>query len=299
MLFRSKSRKNQIEIDGFRKAHILDAIAWVKYLIYIEESIKHGIDFTEWQLTQKFIEFKRESTYYVAESFAPIVASGENGASPHYEPKESSKNLIKDGVLLTDSGSHYLFGTTDTTRTICLGHADKSVKTDFTYVLKGLINLSKAVFPKGSRGSSLDILARGEVCKSGKLYLHGTGHGVGHYLPVHEGPQSIRMEENPVTLEVGMVQSNEPAIYVEGEYGIRTENLILVKLREETRYGSFYEFETLTFVPIEKSLIDKSLMNSEEIIWLNAYHTSVYEKLSPYLSKDSREWLKLKCSPLD
>ena len=196
-----------------------------------------------------------------------------------------------DGFLLVDTGGQYINGTTDTTRTFMLGELTEEQIKDYTLVLKGMVNLSRARFIKGTRGASLDILARGPVFSAGKLYSHGTGHGIGHNLCVHEGPQSIRMEENPVVLEPGMVISNEPAIYEEGRYGIRIENTILCKKWTENKFGEFYEFETLTFVPIETRCIDISLLGNEEKEWLNSYHSLVYTKLSPLLTEEERLWL--------
>ena len=192
-----------------------------------------------------------------------------------------------------DTGAHYSFGgTTDTTRTIPVGVPDERQKKFYTLVLKGMIDLSMAHFPEGTRGSSLDILARGPLYNEGAMYYHGTGHGIGHYLCVHEGPQSIRREENPVTLKAGMVISNEPAVYFEGEYGIRTENVIAVREAEATRFGSFYCFETFTLVPISLSAIDKSLLTEAEIAWINDFHTRVFKKISPLLDAEEKDWLE-------
>lgn len=294
-----KSQKNEVEQKGFRKAHILDGVAWVKYLKYIEDNYVLGNPLTESQLAGKLIEFRKESEYYVGESFEPIVAYGLNGAMPHYSISKDKQVYIGNGFLLTDMGAHYLFGTTDTTRTLYFGTPTHEEKTDYTSVLKGMINLSMAIFPKGTRGSSLDILARGQICSNEKLYMHGTGHGVGHFLPVHEGPQSIRMEENPVALVPGMVQSNEPAVYVKGKYGIRTENIILCRAKTINDYGTFYDFETLTFVPIDKTAIDLFAMEKQQIEWLNNYHKEVYEKLAQYLDKSEKEWLARKTTALN
>lgn len=294
-----KAVKNETECEGFRKAHILDGIAWVKYLKYIDDNFNSDLKITEYELASLLISYRQESESYMGESFEPIVATGANGAMPHYSPSETSPVYVKSGMLLTDMGAHYLFGTTDTTRTLCLGEPSPEEKTDYTSVLRGMINLSMAVFPKGSRGSSLDILARGEICANEKLYMHGTGHGVGHYLPVHEGPQSIRMEENPVAIVPGMVQSNEPAVYVQGKYGIRTENLILCREKSVNEYGAFNDFETLTLVPIDKTAIEISALEERHIKWLNDYHKLVYEKLSPYLNDNERNWLAVKTAALN
>ena len=293
-----KAVKNDIEIEGFRKAMVMDGVAWVKLWMFLERELESGSDVvTESKLAACLIRFRSECKEYQGESFSPIVAYGKNGALPHYSPK-GEVTISRDNLLLIDSGAQYLYGTTDTTRTFAIGNITAEQRRDYTSVLKGMIALSRAVFPKGTRGSALDMLARGPICSAGKLYLHGTGHGVGHNLCVHEGPQSIRMEDNPVAFMPGMVTSNEPAIYVEGEYGIRIENLILCVLKESNSFGDFYGFETLTYVPIDKSVIDKELLGSDSLEWLNRYHSEVYCKLSPFLSEQERGWLAGKCSDL-
>jgi len=291
-----KAKKNNIEIEGFRKAMLLDSIAWVKTWIYLDENLFNGnILLTEWDVALKLISSRTESKDYKGESFCPIVAFGKNAALPHYEPSESSSQTIgTNGFLLIDTGGHYNFGTTDTTRTFTIGNLTKEQRTDYTLVLKGMINLSMAKFPKGTRGASLDVLARGPICSAAKIYLHGTGHGIGHYLCVHEGPQSIRMEENPVTLEPGMIMSNEPAVYQEGEYGIRIENTILCTEWLQNKYGTFYQFETLTIIPIDIKAIDKEILGSEALEWLNNYHSDILEALSPYLNESEKNWLAAK-----
>lgn len=294
-----KSIKNEIEEEGFRKAHILDGAAWVRYLKFIDDSQKSGNPMSEVMLAQKLVEFRKYSEFYLDESFEPIVATAANGAMPHYSPDPENPAKIGEGFLLTDMGAHYLFGTTDTTRTLYIGEPSEEERRDYTSVLRGMINLTTAIFPKGTRGSSLDFLARGEVCSREKLYLHGTGHGVGHSLPVHEGPQSIRMEENPVTIEPGMVISNEPAIYCEGRYGIRTENLILCKRKSVNSYGEFFNFETLTLVPIEKKAIETAMLDRRHIEWLNDYHERVLNELSPLLNVEEIAWLSERCSKID
>jgi Xaa-Pro aminopeptidase len=266
-----KAVKNDTELAGFAKACQTDAVAWGKLLeflrINIVEKSQQEYDkapLTEYDVAQKFIEFRKESPDYRGESFEPIVAYGPNAALPHYSPSESDSAIIgKSGFLLIDSGAQYKYGTTDTTRTIPMGPLTDEQKGDYTAVLKGMIALSMARFPAGTRGAQLDILARGEVWKRGKNYLHGTGHGIGHYLCVHEGPQSIRKEENPVVLRPGMVTSNEPAIYVEGSHGIRIENVIVVSCA-----GQFYNFETITKVPISAEPIVWDMLTKGEMEWL-------------------------------
>ncbi|MBO7763515.1 MAG: M24 family metallopeptidase, partial [Bacteroidales bacterium] len=226
---------------------------------------------TEYQVAQKLISFRKESPDYRGESFEPIVAYGANGALPHYSATEENCALIsKRGFLLIDSGAQYLYGTTDTTRTIPMGPLTEEEKRDYTAVLKGMVDLSMAKFPKGTRGAQLDILARGPVFALGKRYLHGTGHGIGHNLCVHEGPQSIRMEENPVMLQQGMVMSNEPAVYVEGSHGIRIENTIVVApwITSDTDY---YQFETITKIPISSEPVIASMLSDQEKEWLYSH----------------------------
>jgi len=296
-----KTRKNKTEIEGFRKAMLLDSVSWIKLWMYLEESMK-GSDnvITEWEVACKIKSFRAMSEHYMGESFCPIVAFGKNGALPHYEPSASESDVIgKEGILLIDTGGQYIFGTTDTTRTFALGEPTREQMRDYTLVLKGMINLSMAKFPKGTRGASLDVLARGPICSAAKIYLHGTGHGIGHYLCVHEGPQSIRMEENPVILETGMVISNEPAVYEAGSYGIRIENTILCTEWTESKYGVFYQFEALNLIPIDKRPIIKELLGKEATDWLNDYHSAVYEKISPLLDEQEKIWLAAMTANID
>lgn len=270
-----KARKNPVELEGFRKAYEQDGIAWRKLLDYISENKDKGI--TEYQVALKLIEFRSECPDYMGESFAPIVAYASNAAIVHYEPSESSSSVIEPkGMLLIDTGAHYLYGTTDTTRTIPLGELTQEEKDDYTLVLKGMVDLSMARFLKGTRGVQLDILARGPVMTRAKVYLHGTGHGIGHFLNVHEGPQSIRKEDNPVPLMPGMVMSNEPGVYVEGRYGIRHENTIVVREFVKTDMAEFYQFETLTKVPFDLSVVNRRMLSDEEMDWLEAFNSSSF-----------------------
>lgn len=270
-----KARKNPVELEGFRKAYEQDGIAWRKLLDYISENKDKGI--TEYQVALKLIEFRSECPDYMGESFAPIVAYASNAAIVHYEPSESCSSVIgPKGMLLIDTGAHYLYGTTDTTRTIPLGELTQEEKDDYTLVLKGMVDLSMARFLKGTRGAQLDILARGPVMTRAKVYLHGTGHGIGHFLNVHEGPQSIRKEDNPVPLMPGMVMSNEPGVYVEGRYGIRHENTIVVREFVKTDMAEFYQFETLTKVPFDLSVVNRRMLSDEEMDWLEAFNSSSF-----------------------
>ena len=229
------------------------------------------------------------------DSFASISSYGAHGAVVHYAPTpETDVELKLESLYLLDSGAQYLDGTTDITRTIALGEPTEQMKKDFTRALKGTISLAKCKFPVGTRGSQLDILARKALWDAGINYLHGTGHGIGHCLNVHEGPQSIRMEENPVVLEPGMVMSDEPAMYRAGQYGIRTENMIEICEDSETEFGKFLTMETLTLCYIDTRLIVVPMLSAREHAWLNKYHQTVYEKLSPYLTDEERAWLKEK-----
>ncbi len=217
----------------------------------------------------------------------------------HYRATpETDATLKAENILLLDSGGQYLDGTTDITRTVALGNASEQQKTDFTLVLKGHIALATALFPAGTRGSQLDILARKAMWDLGLNYGHGTGHGIGHFLNVHEGPQSIRMDENPTVLQPGMMISNEPGMYRANEYGIRIENLVQVIPAEKTEFGQFLQFETLTLFPIDTKLIDIQLLSKDERKWLNDYHQRVYNVLSPFLSEKENKWLEDKCKQI-
>jgi Xaa-Pro aminopeptidase len=217
----------------------------------------------------------------------------------HYAATEESNATIHpEGILLIDSGAQYLDGTIDITRTIAVGIVTETMKMDYTRLLKGNINLSMARFPKGTVGMQLDVLARQFIWQEGQNYLHGTGHGVGHFLNVHEGPQSIRMNYNPAPLKPGMVTSNEPALYRAGEYGIRIENLLLTIPDTTTEWGEYYAFETLTLCPLDTQLIEWSLLTEPEIQWINEYHQKVYQLLSPFLSPDEQDWLKIKTNQI-
>lgn len=293
-----KAVKNSVELAGFRKAYIRDGVAWCKLLRFLDET-KDKSTLNEYQIMQRLISLRSECDDYNGESFGPIVAYGANAALPHYNvSKESAAGLENSGFLLIDSGAQYPYGTTDTTRTIPMGELTTEQIDDYTRVLKGMIALTVAKFPKGSRGSLLDFLARGPVMAGGKIYLHGTGHGIGHNLCVHEGPQSIRMEENPVPLAEGMVSSNEPAIYVEGSYGIRIENTIVVEQWKSFGSIDLLGFETITLVPIETGCINKDLLSKDEIVWINNYNESVTEKLSEYINPDDLKWMKRHFQPL-
>ena len=268
-----KAVKNAVELEGFRRAFIEDAKAMAKVIDWVKANIGSGI--TEYDVAMKLIECRSECPDYLGESFPAIVAFGANAAMPHYMPSERGSAVIcPEGFLLIDTGAQYTYGTTDTTRTIPLGPLTQRQRDDYTAVLKGMIDLSMAVFHKGMRGCLLDVLARGPVMRAGRMYLHGTSHGIGHNLCVHEGPQSIRMEENRVPLQEGMVMSNEPAAYIEGEYGIRHENVITVVSHEGHEYGDFYRFETLTALPIDLSPVNFDMLDSAERSWIEEFNAS-------------------------
>lgn len=242
-----KSIKNETEIKGFQNAVVKDGVALTKFYIWLEKQMVEGAQVTEISAAEKLTALRAEQPQYIMDSFGTICGYAEHGAIVHYSATpETDATLKPEGLLLIDSGAQYLDGTTDITRTIALGEPTEQMKKDFTRVLKGTISLAKSKFPARTRGSQIDILARKALWDSGINYLHGTGHGIGHCLNVHEGPQSIRMEENPVTLKPGMVISDEPAMYRTGEYGIRTENMILVREDSETEFGKFLGFDTLT-----------------------------------------------------
>lgn len=292
-----KSTKNEVEIDGFRKAMVKDGVALTKFFMWLEENIDQNIN--EVTVADKLIEFRSQQENFKGASFGTICGYSDHGAMNHYSATpESAYTLGKEEMLLIDSGAQFLEGTTDITRTLILGEPTAQQKIDYTLVLKGNIALSEAVFPADSRGSLLDVLSRKALWEHGFNYGHGTGHGVGHFLCVHEGPQSIRLEENLTPLKVGMVLSNEPGLYRDGEYGIRIENLMVVQPAMSTQFGDFLKFEIITISPIDKTLIDINLMTNEEIVWLNNYHQFVFDNLNSHLNETETAWLKEKCEAI-
>lgn len=289
-----KSIKNDTEVQGIRNAMERDGVALVRFFMWLEKAVPGG-NVTEIMIPEKLVEYRSQQKNFVGESFDTISGYGPNGAIVHYHvSNESSLPIKPEGLLLVDSGAQYFDGTTDITRTLAVGPLTDQMKKDYTMVLKGHINLATAIYPQGTRGSQLDILARKALWDEGLNYLHGTGHGIGHFLNVHEGPQNIRMNENPTTLQPGMVTSNEPGLYRAGQYGIRIENLIRTKHEMTTEFGDFYSFETLTLCPIDTTPIVKEMLTEKEIIWLNEYHKFVYDRLSPLLTEDEKQWLKEK-----
>lgn len=286
-----KAIRNEQEIAGIHHAMQRDGVALVKFLKWLEASVLSGKE-TELSVDRKLHEFRAAQPLYMGESFDTIAGYKEHGAIVHYSAtEESDVTLQSKGFLLLDSGAQYLDGTTDITRTIALGELTEEEKTDYTLILKGHIALAMAKFPAGTRGAQLDVLARMPIWSHGMNFLHGTGHGVGHFLSVHEGPQSIRMNENPIVLQPGMVTSNEPGVYKAGRHGIRTENLTLVCKDKEGMFGEYFKFETITLCPICKKGIIKEMLTAEEVKWFNDYHQTVYKKLSPSLNEEEKKWL--------
>lgn len=294
-----KAIRNDVQIKGLHEAMIRDGVALVYSLMEIERLLAKGDKVTELTVCRILTEKRSEQPLYFEDSFGTIAGYKEHGAIVHYEPDEKSDAVFShSGLLLIDSGAQYLDGTTDITRTISLGDPTPEERHDFTLVLMGHVDLAMAVFPEGTRGAQLDVLARHYLWREGKTFLHGTGHGVGHFLNVHEGPQSIRLQENPVALRPGMLTSNEPGVYVAGKYGIRSENLVLTVPAFSTADGNFYKFETVTLFPFDSKLIDTLMLNEEQLLWLNNYHKKVYDTLSSHLTREGSEWLAHKTEPL-
>lgn len=292
-----KSVKNKFEIEHIRKVHIKDGVAMVKFLHWLDTHIGKE-EITEISAGEKLLAFRKEQEGFFGESFGVISAYGAHAAMPHYSAtKESNAKLLPKSFYLVDSGGQYVDGTTDITRTVALGSLTNEEINDFTLALKGTIDLAMSIFPYGTKGVQLDAIARKPLWDNRMNYGHGTGHGVGFFLNVHEGPQSISTRSAGIqeeTLEAGMYLSDEPAFYRQGKHGIRIENLILVMPDEENDYGKFLKFETLTLCPIDTKAVDISMLSKEEKDWLNNYHKTVYEKLSGYLQADEDEWLKEK-----
>lgn len=293
-----KGVKNESQIAGFRQAMLYDGAAMVRMMMWLEQNVANGI--TEMDVDRRLQQERAAYASNRGDSFHMIAGYKDHGAIVHYEATdESAYTLAPEGLLLIDTGGQYLEGTTDITRTISLGNPTAAEKHDYTLILKGHLALARAVFPKGTMGVQLDVLARGPLWNEGMTYLHGTGHGVGHFLGCHEGPQSIRMEANPTPLELGMVTSNEPGIYKTGEYGIRTENLLLcVPACSNEEWGEFYKFESLTLFPYDTTLMDMDMLSREEVKQINDYHAMVCERLRPLLSADEAQWLEQKCKSI-
>lgn len=294
-----KACKNPVQIEGIRAAHHRDGVAMVRSLIEIEHLVNDRKEFTEIDVADILLRNRRAQELFVDTSFDTIAGYGPNGAIVHYSATPESNTTVRPGnLLLIDSGGNYLDGTTDITRTIAIGTPTSAMRHDFTLVMKGHIAIATAVFPEGTRGAQLDAMARMPLWKEGKSYLHGTGHGVGHFLNCHEGPQSIRLNDTMAPLTPGMLTSNEPGVYLAGRYGIRCENLIVTVEKTETEFGRFYAFDTVTLCPFDRLLFDTSIMTPDEIAWVNNYHATVYRELSPLLTSAEAAWLRSACAPI-
>ena len=293
-----KAVKNKVEQDGFRAAMLRDGVAVVKFLAWLKSAVEAGGQ-TEISLDDRLTALRAEQPKFKGISFDTIVGYEAHGAVVHYEATpETDIPVQPHGLVLIDSGAQYLDGTTDITRTIALGELSEEQRRVYTLVLKGHIQLDRCRFPAGACGSQIDALARAPMWREGYNYMHGTGHGVGSYLNVHEGPHQIRMEWRPAPLQAGMTVTNEPGIYLEGKFGVRIENTLLIVPAESTAFGDFLKFETLTLAPIDTAPIVLEILSTEEREWLNNYHRRVYESLSPYLEGNEKEWLRKATLPI-
>lgn len=293
-----KAVKNKVEQDGFRAAMLRDGVAVVKFLAWLKSAVEAGGQ-TEISLDERLTALRAEQPKFKGISFDTIVGYEAHGAIVHYEATpETDIPVQPHGLVLIDSGAQYLDGTTDITRTIALGELSEEQRRVYTLVLKGHIQLDRCRFPAGACGSQIDALARVPMWREGYNYMHGTGHGVGSYLNVHEGPHQIRMEWRPAPLQAGMTVTNEPGIYLEGKFGVRIENTLLIIPAESTAFGDFLKFETLTLAPIDTAPIVLEMLSTEEREWLNNYHHRVYESLSPYLEGNEKEWLRKATLPI-
>jgi Xaa-Pro aminopeptidase len=293
-LARLKSVKNSTMLKNLATAMEKDGVALTRFFMHVEKEFPKG-ELTEVGLGKTLRDLRLADKSCVDESFAPIIGWNGHGAIVHYEATEETDATISgNGILLVDSGGQYTYGTTDITRTVALGDPTPEQRHDFTLVMKGHIALAMIKFPEGTRGAQLDVLARQYLWNNGKAYYHGTGHGVGFFINCHEGPQSIRLNENPTPLEPGMITSNEPGLYLEGKYGIRCENLIVTEEWKTTEFGKFFRFDTMTLFPFDVNLFDTSMMTDEEIEWVNSYHDMVRSRLTPLLSGEEAKWLEEK-----
>ena len=293
-----KCHKNEIEIKNTKNAYIKDGVALVRYLNWLETGVPTGT-ITEMIASEKLLEFRKQQDLFIEDSFESISAYGANASMPHYKPSHEHPVKVEPrGLYLIDSGGHYLDGTTDITRTVALGELKEEEIYHYTLVLKAHIALMEAKFLEGTNGGYLDAFTRYNLWKNRINFNHGTGHGVGHVLNVHEGPQRIGTAGNEYPMEVGMVTSDEPGIYISGSHGIRIESIMVCVKDEMTEFGQFLKFDNLTVVPIDTRPVDKSLMSEEEIAWLNGYNKMCYEKLSPYLSGHDLEYLREQCKEI-
>jgi len=293
-----KAVKNEVQIRHLRQTAVKDGTAVVKFLYWLEHQAGRE-PITEISAAEKMLSFRKEQDFFIGNSFDPIMAYHDHSAMCHYSATKDTNAVIgRNGMFLADTGGHYLTGTTDITRTLCLGEPSPDEKRDYTLVMKGHIAVANTLFPADTRGFQIDTLARQHLWKQGMNFGHGTGHGVGFFLCVHEGPARISSHPLDVKLEKGMLLTNEPGIYREGRYGIRLENMILVTEALENEFGKFLKFEPLTWCHFEKDLLDRELLSAEDIDWINAYHQRVYEILSPELDGETEAWLKEKTGPL-
>ena len=294
-----KAQKNDREIAGFRQAMLRDGVAMVKFLRWLKPAVEAGGQ-TEISIDRKLTSLRAEQHLFRDISFDTIAGYQAHGAIVHYEATPETDVALKpEGLILIDSGAQYQDGTTDITRTIALGPVTEEMKHVYTLVLKGHIQLELAKFPDGASGTQLDALARECMWREGYNYLHGTGHGVGAYLSVHEGPHQIRMEWKPTPLRAGMTVTDEPGLYLSGKFGVRIENTLLIKDYQATEFGKFLQMESLTLCPIDLTPVNFSMLQPEEIEWLDTYHRDVFEKLSPYLEGEDLEWLREATRPMD
>lgn len=293
-----KTLKNATEIEGYRSAMLKDGVAMVKFLRWLKPAVEKG-GVTEMSADEMLTSLRAQQPLFRDISFDTIAGYGEHGAVVHYEATpETDVELKPEGLLLLDSGAQYLDGTTDITRTIALGPVTEEMRHVYTLVLKGHLDLQMCKFPANASGTQLDMLARQAMWREGMNYLHGTGHGVGSYLNVHEGPHQVRMEWKPAPLRAGMTVTVEPGLYLAGKFGCRTENTVLIRHYMTTEFGEFLEIEPLTLCPIDKAPIDVDMLTDEELDYLNSYHEKVYQELSPCLDEETAEWLREACAPL-
>nr|WP_314754838.1 aminopeptidase P family protein [uncultured Prevotella sp.] len=293
-----KAVKNEAEIEGFRRAMTRDGVAMVKFLKWLKPAVEAG-NVTEMTIADKLLALRREQPLFRDISFDTIAGYEAHGAIVHYEATpQTDVALEPHGLVLIDSGAQYQDGTTDITRTVALGPVSEEQKRTYTLVLKGHIQLELAKFPDGVSGTQLDVLAREAMWREGMNYLHGTGHGVGSYLSVHEGPHQIRMEYKPTPLRAGMTVTDEPGLYLADRFGVRIENTLLITPYRETEFGRFLQMESLTLCPIDTTPIARELLTDEELAWLNGYHQLVYDRLSPLLDADEQAWLREATRPL-
>jgi len=293
-----KSVKNAAEQAGFRSAMLKDGIAMTKFLMWLRPAVNAGGQ-TELSLERKLTQLRSEQPMFRGVSFDTIVGYEAHGAIVHYEPTEATDIPVEPhGLVLIDSGGQYIDGTTDITRTIALGELTDEQRLIYTLVLKGHIQIELCKFPEGTSGTQLDVLAREALWREGLNYLHGTGHGVGSYLNVHEGPHQIRMEWKPAPIVAGMTVTDEPGIYLEGRFGVRIENTLIAVPYKETAFGRFLGFQSLTLCPIDTSPVIVNLLSDEEVAWLNEYHSTVFHELAPHLNDEEKAWLEKACRPI-